>query len=160
MSVLRRAATAALALGFVATACSAADSDETTRDENGAVVESGDVGVFAIQVGDCFGDLGTGEISAATAVPCADPHLNEVYALFDMPDGDFPGDAAITTAWQEGCLERFDAFVGLDFASSIYDITPLTPTATSWAQGDREIVCMVQPVSGENTTGTAKGSGL
>ena len=85
----------------LATSCSDdSTSDNSTRDEEGNITEGGDVGVFALEVGDCFDQPPDGNIEEVAGVPCDEPHDTEVYAKFDMEGGDdapYPGDAAVQT---------------------------------------------------------------
>ena len=66
---------------------------------------------------------------------------NEVYYLFDMPSGDFPGSSAIEAQAINGCLDAFEPYVGKEYDTSMLGVLWLTPTAGSWDEGDREIVC-------------------
>ena len=68
---------------------------QADRDDDGAIVEAGNVSAFQIRVGDCFDDAGIfGEgdatVSDVPALPCAEPHDNEVYAVFDVNLAKFP----------------------------------------------------------------------
>lgn len=115
--------------------------------------------VLTLDVGTCFDDPETfEEVTDVPVVDCAEPHDNEVMANFDIPGDSYPGDTAVTEAAQNGCLERFEPYVGLDYASSIYDIGWLTPTADSWAGGDREVICFVYHVNFEKITGSVQGT--
>lgn len=152
----------AMAFALLGSACGAASTqDETTRDEIGNVVEGGEVGVFALRVGDCFTDIPVGEVETIEAVPCAGDHLVEVYHTFDV---DLPAfdSAKVNELAGEGCFDAFEPYVGSDYASSYFDFTSLNPTSESWEFGDdREIVCLLRPFEdGETTAGTAKGSAL
>lgn len=154
-------------LAFVAagallgSACSQLDeSDETTRDENGAIVEGGEISAFALKVGDCFTDLPIGEVESLEAVPCADVHGSEVYHLFDVNLDDYDA-AAIDEQAVNGCLDAFEPYVAASYETSYYDFTYLSPTDDSWnLGGDREVACLVVPYADDTSTGTAKGSGL
>ncbi len=95
-------------------ACGGGD-DETVRDANGNVVEGGDIGVFSLNVGDCFLDLPVGDVSSITATPCADDHGYEIYHLFDVNLADFESEA-VETQGGEGCLGSFDAYMGVSYA--------------------------------------------
>ncbi|MDA0351783.1 MAG: septum formation family protein [Chloroflexi bacterium] len=121
----------------------------------------GDGNVFSLKVGDCFENPGTGvEVSNVTTTDCGEPHGVEVYGLFDLPDGDFPGAAVVEDAAIEGCLSRFEPYVGRDFDSSALDISWLYPTPDSWDQGDQEIVCILRDFGGDPLTGSMKDSGV
>ncbi len=135
--------------------------DQTTRDETGSIVEGGDVSVFRLQVGDCVGGGTVGELTEMEAVPCDETHQAEVYYLFDVPDGEFPGEEVLDTQAAEGCLGAFEDYVGIDYESSIYGVNYLQPSAESWdAQDDREIVCMMGHYDESLKTGSAKDAGV
>lgn len=130
------------------------------RDSTGAIVAAGSVDAFQMRVGDCFDDGSTfssEEVDSVPGVPCSQPHDNEVYAVFDVSATTFPGDKMADVA-HEGCLERFEAFVGKDYESSSLDIASIYPTSDSWhGHNDREVVCAVYDVEAKKLTGTVKG---
>ena len=155
------AALAVVALLLAACSDGSGTTDESERDVSGDVVEGGDVGVFVIQVGDCFDDPGQEIATQVPAVPCDEPHDFEAVATFDVDGGeDFPGEAAVGEDAEVGCLERFEGYVGSAYADSALFVDAITPTAESWEQGgDREVICMVFDPSGE-LTGSVEQSGL
>ena len=123
--------------------------------------------VFALRVGDCFNDRATEqsedliEVTEMEAIPCSDPHDNEVYAVLEIPLERYPGQEEMGDLAFEECAERFESFVGMSYAESILDIFFLTPTAESWAQGnDRQTSCAVFHVELEKLTGSMGGSGI
>jgi hypothetical protein len=130
-------------------------------DETQEIAEAGQQDVFEVAVGDCFNNEGeiaegdtaegdTGEVSDIPAVPCAEPHDNEIFYLFDLAGDEFPTDVDILA--DDGCYAQFATFVGLDYESSTLDYFPIMPTAETWAQGDREVICSV--FADTQTTGT------
>jgi hypothetical protein len=136
---------APLALALSLSACSGPNADG-----------SEEVGVFDLAVGDCLIDENEGEVSETVKIACDKPHLSEVYHLFDLPGGDMPGGEAMTASVQSGCLAAFEPYVGLDYDSSEYVFTTLEPTADSWAEGDREVVCMLATQDGSTITGSLR----
>src|SRR5690348_18115813 len=87
------------------------------RDASGAIVDAGSVDAFQMRVGDCFDDGSTfaaEEVDSVPGVPCSNPHDNEVYAVYDVSAASFPGEGMADMA-HEGCLARFEAFVGNDY---------------------------------------------
>jgi hypothetical protein len=98
-------------------------------------------------------------------VECAASHEYEVFALFDHPAGPdeaYPGDEAIVQYADDECQPPFEAFVGHDYQTSIWYITSLTPSDLTWADGDREVTCLLnqqdddeEPVA---VTGSAQGA--
>jgi hypothetical protein len=132
------------------------------RDEEGNVVEAGNVGARNVQLGDCFqdGDISAEEeteVRSLDAVPCDEPHDNEVYAIFDLPDGDYPGDTEVIELAISGCEEEFADFVGLGYGETSLDVTYLYPLEPTWPD-DREIVCAIYDSAGP-ATGTLAGQG-
>lgn len=156
MKMLRKAAllaVCALALG----ACGLLDEEDSLRDENGNVVEAGEIDVFSLTVGDCFSNLPAG--STVNAQPCAEEHLYEIYHVFDVDLAEFD-EAAIDAAASEGCVAAFDGYMGVSFDASYYTYDGLQPSAGSWAADDREVICLATPRNSTATAGTAKGAGL
>ena len=86
--------------------------------------------------------------------------FNEVYATYDIPGSDFPGQNAVQANAGDGCLAAFDAYVGIDYFDSTLEISALTPTSDSWGQGDREVVCFLFDLNGAKLTTSARGTGI
>lgn len=141
--------------------------DDASRDERGEIVEGGDLDVMTLQVGDCFDDPEDGEdvVFDVAAVPCSQPHDNEVFAVetvdATLSSGDFPGRDALQAQSLERCSgQLFDDYVGTAYLDSALDVFSLTPTSESWDQGDRGIVCALYRLDLGKLTGTARGSEL
>ena len=136
---VKRVTIGAILLGLLVSAC----ATEPARDEAGDIQEEGELSVFSFQVGDCFDDPSTdaGEVSDVAGVPCADPHDNEVFHLYDMPDGSFPSSSAIEASVEAECLPAFEGYVGISYQISELFLFPITPTAESWDRTDREVAC-------------------
>ena len=149
---------AALALTIIVTGCSAGPD----RDDTGVITESGELDAFSIKAGDCLDNPTEDgeEFESVAAVPCIEPHDMEAYALFDLPDGDLPADAALGDLAAEGCLDAFKKYVGIDYQDSIYEVFWFNPTPESWEQGDQEIVCLARDPNEDKLTAGVKGSGL
>jgi hypothetical protein len=127
---------------------------------SGVLAACGQGNVFSLEVGQCFQDQSAAtEVSDVEVVDCDDAHDNEVYGLFDLPDGDYPGAEAVQEAAVLGCYDRFEGFVGRDYESSRLDFGWLYPTSDSWDNGDREVICMLSELSGEQLIGSMKDSG-
>lgn len=118
--------------------------------------------VFELAVGDCFdntSEVGGGEISDVPIVDCSEPHDNEVFHIFEVADGEYPGDEALVAQAQETCVPAFEEYVGTDLASSRLEIFPITPTESSWSDGDREVVCALYDVELAKLEGSMQDSG-
>jgi len=132
---------AGLALAFTSVACQAS--------------------VFELKVGDCFGGASGTTVANVDVVDCAKPHDDEVYFIFDYPSApsDYPGDAAVSSAGQDGCLAPFATYVGIDYNSTTaYAVTILKPTSDTWATGDHAYDCLITSADGSQLTGSAKGT--
>ena len=150
-----------LSLGvFVALLVAAGVSQTVERNAAGVIVGEGDLGVFSMRVGDCFDDdrAGVSEITEVGGIPCTDPHDSEVYAVFDMDLVSYPGEEDMLDLASEACLERFQAFVGREYESSVLDIFSMSPTRESFAQQDREVACSVYHMEGDKLVGSMRGS--
>jgi hypothetical protein len=134
------------------------------RGDSGEIVDAGNLSVFDLQEGDCFdAGLNSGqvtEISEVRAVPCAEPHVYEMFSVAEYPAGESPSAAdADYTPWErENCLGRFEAYVGIDYDSSLYYISALVPTDSSWAQGDHTMMCFLHNDPESAMTGSARGA--
>jgi hypothetical protein len=135
----------------------AGEVDETERDEEGEVVEGGDVGVFTMQLGDCVmlpeDDVTTTDSTATVdmiesfeAVPCDEPHTGEVVLVDDGFYGDldaFPGDDEAFEAATPACIDALDDYTGTVYEDSPFDIFSLVPTEESWdVMDDRALICI------------------
>jgi len=145
---------------LVVAACSGdSTTDNSTRDDSGTIVEGGDVGVFVLKVGDCFNEpTADGAISDVAAVPCDEPHDLQIYAAFDLPDGDWPGLKTVELDAALGCLERFEAAIGEPYETSPLDVFPMYPLEEGWNEvNDREVLCSAYNLDGSKLTGDVLG---
>ncbi|MGI9600675.1 MAG: septum formation family protein [Acidimicrobiales bacterium] len=137
---------------LVVTGCgdSVVDRDQSTRDGEGTIVGAGLVGVQVLQVGDCYDEPETGEmVEMVPAVPCGELHDNEVYALFDVAEDEYPGADEVELLAVSGCVEAFTPYVGLTMAESAYDVFPLTPNENGWRfLDDRGVICVLTGLDG------------
>ena len=79
--------------------------------------------------------LDSGDVTTVEAVPCDEPHDNEVYDKFDLEGDDFPGAAEVQQQGQEACLgERFEQYVGVSYQQSIYGAGPITSSEQTWEE--------------------------
>jgi len=148
---------ATVSLAVLCSACSsdASSKDETTRDSSGEVVEGGDVGVFALKVGDCVdastfldavADGNPTEVEQFAALPCTDAHTGEVVLVDDQFFADldeFPTEDDLYDSAAPACIGALDDYTGTSYESSPYDFASLIPTSESWeAIDDRGLICV------------------
>lgn len=108
---------------------------------------------FSLVKGDCF-DVPGGSLEGMTydvdKVPCAGEHNGEVFATFEMGEGDYPGDSTITDTADDKCYTLQDAYAMDTWAvPDDVDLYYFTPTRQSWRMGDREITCVFGNVDAE-----------
>jgi hypothetical protein len=131
------------------------------RGDEGAITGAGDLDVQELRVGDCFDftDDNT-EVSSVRAIPCADPHVYEVYAVADYPEGEEPsGLDEPYTGWElDLCVNGFESYVGIDYDTSTWFYSTLTPTTDAWDAGDRSIQCFLHNETETAVTGSAEGT--
>lgn len=122
------------------------------RDASGNVTEAGSESVLDLRLGDCLGEIPEeGVTFSANVVPCSKPHEGQIYAVFDMPAGKFPGDKAISTAADQGCGSRLQGVSQAAYQDNEVGIFYLSPTQLSWSQNDREISCVAEYLDGPRT---------
>lgn len=151
-----------LATAGVAVAAFLGISTMAQRNDAGEITAAGAVDAFEVRVGDCFDDeaFESEDISEVPGVPCADPHDNEIFALWDVA-GEWPGDEAIEEMAYQGCYERFAEVIGKSYEESVIDYTVIYPSKGSWERlDDREVICVGYHMEFEKLTGTILGSGL
>jgi hypothetical protein len=126
-------------VGVVAMVALAGDRD-TGVDAAGS--GDGAVSSFALRPGDCLNGLTESDkVTSIPAVPCADPHEGEVFALFEL-GGTWQGDAAVTKQAESGCLRRLAEYAPAAVDDNALEIFFLHPNERSWAQGDRAVTCV------------------
>jgi hypothetical protein len=137
----------AIVVAAVALLIAAGCSDDDATREGGEITEPGPISVFELRPGDCIypdDDL-SGELENIEAVPCADPHTHEVFAVPEYEDveGVYPGEAALQEFADAACLEAFEEYTGTDYLDSELFFTYLHPSVESWNDDDRGIICVL-----------------
>jgi hypothetical protein len=136
-------------------------SDERPPTDSSAIEGAEMVPFAELEVGDCIPLFDYGdeeEISEVPVVPCDLPHTDEVYFIFDLEDGEFPGADVVEEAAWDRCLTEFERFVGVSYEDSALDFYPYWPTEGSWiGADDRTVQCVA--VSYDDVTGTLRDAG-
>jgi hypothetical protein len=110
-----------------------------------------------LAVGDCFDGPDVPEESfTVPLVSCDEPHVSEVFAVTELPDGEWPGLAKVDEQAFDFCTDQFATFVGEPYEDSSLFAWPSIPTEESWHYGDRVVACVVEPSQG-TVTGTLEG---
>jgi hypothetical protein len=135
----------------------ASPTAEPTTEPPVTTAPSTAISATELQVGDCLNDLtNSTDVSSLPSVPCAQPHEGEVFAVFDLPPGPYPGAAGVDDLVSKGCnarLAQYSPSAPSDDAVGLFSVYPLEQ---NWNRDDREVVCIARATSG-TTTGSIKG---
>jgi hypothetical protein len=129
-----------------------------------ASAEQLETSVLDLEVGDCF-SVESEELTSVGVVGCDAAHEYEVFAVLEHDagaDAPYPGEPELLEHADTVCQPSFEAFVGRDYQTSIWYITSLPPSESTWADGDREIVCTLNQLDATQepiaVMGSAQGS--
>lgn len=123
----------------------AAETSADTGATEAPPVEGEATSVFDLETGDCFDTEEEDVVEEVNQVDCASPHEYELYAIIDHPAGSddaYPGDDELGAFAEDECIgSSFDTFVGRDYQESELHVYYLQPSADTWSDGDREVLC-------------------
>lgn len=126
---------------------------EAPRDAAGNVTQRSSMSVSDLAAGDCF-DSGTAEeVDWVTVLPCAQPHDSQVIAVFELPEGPYPGVDALADDPDAGCQQRGASVVREDRMEEIEPSYIYPADEDTW-NTDRTIQCTVGSLDGEQLTGS------
>jgi hypothetical protein len=123
--------------------------DNTTRNEQGAIVEAGELGAFVTQVGDCFFELPQGGegVSTVPGVPCTEAHhwqvvhKEEIFlSEYSQAEVEALADQVCSNALEEIVMGLSDEKY-LEYQNARSSM--LHPTEESWMKDDRTVDCLV-----------------
>jgi hypothetical protein len=135
----------AVAIGVGVAVALTESSPEPKRDANGQINGAQKAGPDKLRVGDCVAPSQTGEVTDVQAQPCSRPGSDKVFAVFELPQGSWPGEAASSAAAERGCTKRYQA--SRSRAKQESELVYFGPTKERWALGYRKVVCLVGPRS-------------
>ncbi len=153
------------ALLLIGAACSSSVPSASAEASEFSAARAGSpslVSAFDLEVGDCFNTADISTVDKVEVVDCEVPHVYEVFGLTDYEGGEgdaFPGEDALSAAADEACRPAFEAYVGITYDESTdWHGTFINPSAETWAEGDREIVCVLHTRDETEVTGSAEGT--
>lgn len=141
----------------------ATDGDDTGDDTGDGENSPGIEDVPTAEVGSCINlmDVLTVEgVSDIPTVDCSEEHDAQVFAVVDLPDGEFPGDEAVTSSITSECEAAFEGFVGTPPDESALAFDGLGPSEATWAVGDRSVICLAFYEDLTTVTESFENSGL
>ena len=112
------------------------------------------IAVTLLKPGNCVNGIQTsGSIADLPIVSCADPHEGEVYAVFTLPDGAWPGVTTVQKQAEKRCQDELETFA--PNAADTVEVFYLHPVQRTWPR-DRGVTCLATDSRGK-TTGTVGG---
>ncbi|WP_006244679.1 septum formation family protein [Mycolicibacterium tusciae] len=106
------------------------------------VFGQGTVTATDVEMGDCLSEIpGDTRVLTVKTIDCAEPHAGEVFAVLQMPGGDFPGQSAIDT-YADKCSPELASYAPSAMTDDTVQLYVLYPTAETWEQGDRAVTCV------------------
>jgi hypothetical protein len=105
-------------------------------------IGKGTVTATDVEVGDCLSEIpDSARVLTVQTVECEQTHAGEVFAVLTMPDGDFPGQAAVDE-YSNRCEPELATYSPGAMTDDSIQMYVLYPTAESWEQGDRAVTCV------------------
>ena len=105
-------------------------------------VGQGTVTATDIEMGDCLSEIPSDtRVLTVQTVGCEESHAGEVFAVLQMPAGDFPGQAAIDV-YADKCSPELASYSPSALIDDSIQLYVLYPTAETWDQGDRAVTCV------------------
>jgi DNA-binding SARP family transcriptional activator len=127
------------------------------------------VPIETVEVGDCLnlpaasdrrpGSVSTDETALSVwLLPCEQPHEREVFHLFELPVGPYPGEAQVQAFAREQCTVRFEEYVGVAPERSGLHFVYVWPSRATWGTGIRMGGCALFDAVGRDLTGSMVGT--
>lgn len=121
-----------------------------TTHKDDTFIDAGVTGLLDIELTECFSDPGYSELAGEEVVvytPCVEGDVdNQSYMFAHADEGPWNRDAVAAFGWDE-CGKGFEQQWTSQDESGL-DYYPILPTAETWADGDRAVMCAVYDPSG------------
>jgi hypothetical protein len=131
-----------LAIGaFIGVAVVRDISDGPDRNAAGVVNGERSIRLTDLRAGDCLKDIDEQTGNYVDVVPCTTPHTTEVFAMFDLPSGAWPGAEQVQKVADDGCDQRFGAYSDVKPDEDGYTLLAAPPEELAWP-GERGVLCL------------------
>ena len=105
--------------------------------------------------GDCLVEVPDTAAGRVETVDCGLAHRAEVYAVHDADGGPFPGSDQLGAEAALRCVALYEAYAGEPVdPTTDRAFVEVVPSAASWAEGDRHVVCLALPPAGTSVEGS------
>ena len=136
---------------FVAVAVTREVADGPDRDATGAVRGERSIRLDDLRAGDCIVDVDEQTGASVDVVPCSTAHDTEVFAVYELPTGAWPGTEPMRQTADAGCEKRFPAYSGRRPDPAKYVLFPAPPDEFDWPDS-RRVLCFAHHRDGTTTT--------
>lgn len=111
-----------------------------------------------LEVGQCILVPINSQVNSVATTDCTEEHTGEVYSISPV-DGEYlPSRDELEELVDDACYSTFEAYVGSSPEDTSLDYTAMSPTADTWAKGDRTIVCIAVPTETDTLSRSVKDS--
>lgn len=104
-----------------------------------------------VRAGDCFNEPQTTQIDALPELSCDGAHDDQVFYVFKMKSGAYPGDDQVTDDAMTTCQEQFDSRLA-GSVSIVIQVDFIGPNRSTWDSGDRTVWCYLYSSDGAKLT--------
>ncbi len=115
---------------------------------------------FTMEVGQCVQVPDGDRVSRFETTECTAEHDAEVFHILKQTDSELPPESELKEKAGNECADAFESYIGKAYEESDLDIYTTYPTKTTWAIGDREVVCMATRLDHSKLTSSVKDSGM
>ncbi|WP_249998691.1 DUF4190 domain-containing protein [Actinoplanes sp. M2I2] len=136
---------------FVTVAVVREVADGPDRDAAGVVRGERSLRLDDLRAGDCIADVDEQSGARVDVVPCSTPHDTEVFAVYDLPGGPWPGAEPMRQKADAGCEKRFPAYSGRPADPARQVLFPAPPDEFDWPDS-RRVLCFAHHRDGTTAT--------
>jgi hypothetical protein len=95
-----------------------------------------------VKVGDCFNFSSGDTFDSLPELPCGQPHHSEVFYLYSMNAGTYPGDDQVQASATERCGRQLTSYAKQEDIG-LLSADGFAPDSGSWHAGDRTVICFL-----------------
>jgi hypothetical protein len=110
------------------------------RDAAGNITDAGLIDELDLRPGDCLNGADEDDL-LFKAVPCDEPHEDEVYGRFTLSGDGYPGGESIRRRATAGCRHRLEEALSNDGTAG-FETTYFSPDRVDWAVDDHDVTCL------------------
>lgn len=111
-----------------------------------------------LEVGQCILVPINSQVNSVATTDCTEEHTGEVYSISPIDGESLPSRDELEELVDDACYSTFEAYVGSSPEDTSLDYTAMSPTADTWAKGDRTIVCIAVPTETDTLSRSVKDS--